>query len=90
MGTGAGKIETTGAAATHANTFVKLRKRVNKTGTFVAGATAEHVVITADGMVVATDPFSAQNNADANAVFELTAAFDGTNAPLMINAATAL
>lgn len=90
VGTGAGKIETTGAAATHANTFIKFRKRVNKTGTFVAAATAEHIVITADGMVVATDPFSAQNNADANAVFELTGAFDGTNAPFLINAASAL
>lgn len=90
VGTGAGKIETTGAAATHANTFVKLRKRVNKTGTFVAAIEPEHVVITTNGMIVATDPFSAQNNADANAVFELTAAFDGTNAPFIINAASAL
>lgn len=90
VGTGAGKVETTGAVATHANTSIKFRKRVNKTGTFVAAATAQHIAITADGMLVATDPFSANNNADANAVFELTAAFDGTNVPFLINAASAI
>lgn len=90
VGSGAGKINISGAAATHANTSIKLRKRVAKTGTFVADATAEHIAITADGMVVPTQPFSASNNQDGNTVFELTATFDGTNLPYVINPASAL
>jgi hypothetical protein len=90
VGAGAGKINLPGIAATHANTSLKLRKRLNKTGTFVADATAEHVAITADGMVVPVQPFQASNNADATTQFELTATFDGTNAPFLINAASAL
>lgn len=90
VGSAAGKINLPGVAATHANTSIKLRKRVNKTGTFVADATAEHVAITADGMVVPVQPFQANNNADGNTQFELTATFDGTNAPFLINAASTL
>ena len=90
VGSGAGKINLPGIAATHANTSLKLRKRVNKTGTFVPDATAEHIAITADGMVVPVQPFQASNNADATTQFELTATFDGTNAPFLINAASAL
>ena len=53
-------------------------------------ATAEHIVITSDGMVVPIQPFQAQNQADGNSQFELTAAFDGTNTPFLINAASAI
>lgn len=90
VGSAAGKINLQGIAATHANTSIKLRKRVNKTGTFVADATAEHIAITADGLVVPMQPFQASNNDDGTSQFELTANFDGTNAPLLINAASAL
>jgi hypothetical protein len=90
VGSDAGKINLQGIAATHANTSMRFRKRINKTGTFVANATAEHIVITSDGMVVPIQPFQAQNQADGNTQFELTAAFDGTNTPFLINAASAL
>jgi hypothetical protein len=90
VGSTNGKINLPGIAATHANTSIKFRKRVNKTGTFVADATAEHIAITSDGMVVPIQPFQAQNNADANTQFELTATFDGTNTPFLINAASAI
>jgi hypothetical protein len=90
VGAGAGKINLPGLAATHANTSIRFRKRVNKTGTFLADATAEHIVITSDGMVVPIQPFQAQTNADGNSQFELTAVFDGTNTPFLINAASAL
>jgi hypothetical protein len=79
-----------GIAATHANTSIRFRKRINKTGTFVPDATAEHIVITSDGMVVPIQPFQAQNQADGNTQFELTGVFDGTNTPFLINAASAL
>ena len=90
VGSTAGKINITGAAATHPNTAIKLRKRIAKTGTFVADATAEHISITSDGIIVPTQPFSANNNQDGTAQFELTSSFDGTNLPLVINAASAL
>ena len=90
VGSAAGKINITGAAATHGNTTISLRKRVTKTGTFVAGATAEHITITADGMVLPTAPFEASRNEDGQTTFELTGTFDGTNLPLVIATAAAL
>jgi len=90
VGSTAGKINITGAAATHANTIVRLRKRIAATGTFVADATTEHISITAAGMVVANQPFQSSGNADGTTQFELTATFDGTNLPLVINPAAAL
>jgi hypothetical protein len=90
VGSGAGKIDLTGAAATHANTFIRLRKRIAKTGTFVANATLEHISVTADGIVMPTNPFSSSGNADGTTTYELTGTFDGTNLPLVINASAAL
>lgn len=92
VATGATRIDLTGAgtAATHANTFVRLRKRISKTGTFVANATLEHIQITADGIVLPVQPFQSSNNADGTTQFELTGTFDGTNLPLVINASSAL
>lgn len=90
VGSGAGKINLTGAAATHLNTLVVLRKRVAKTGTFVANATGEHISITADGIVLPTQPFNSQANQDGTTQFELTGTFDGTNLPLMINASATI
>lgn len=90
VATGAGRIDLTGAAALHANTFVRFRKRIPKTGTFVANATLEHIIITADGIVLPTQPFSSSANQDGTTQFELTGTFDGTNLPLVINASAAL
>jgi hypothetical protein len=90
VGSSAGKIPETGAAATHANTTVRFRKRIAGTGTFVLNATAEHIVITSAGMVVPTSGFDAQRNEDGQSTFELTSTFDGTNLPLVISAASAL
>jgi hypothetical protein len=84
VGSAAEKINITGIAATHANTMISLRKRINKTGTFVAGATAQHVTVTADGIVLPTQPFEASRNEDGTTTFELTGTFDGTNLPLVI------
>jgi hypothetical protein len=83
-------IPITGLEATQANTFVKLRKRVKNTGTFVADATAEHIVINAAGIVEVPNPFDGSNNEDATAQVKLTALFDGTNVPFVINTASAL
>lgn len=90
VGSTGGKIPETGAAALQANTSVRFRKRITGTGTFVANGTAEHIVITAAGIVVPTSGFESQRNEDGQSTFELTGTFDGTNLPLVINAASAL
>lgn len=90
VGTGAGKIPISGLAATQANTKIQFRKRIPSTGTFVANATAEHMNICAAGILVPTTAFSGSNNDDGTASFELSAQFDGTNTPLVINTAVAL
>lgn len=90
VGSTAGKIDLSGAAATHANTSIRFRKRIAKTGTFVANATLEHIVITADGIVLPSQPFQSSQNEDGTTQFELTGTFDGTNLPLVINASSAI
>jgi hypothetical protein len=90
VGTGGSQIPTTGKACTHANTIFKLRKRVPKLAAFVADATAEHVKITCDGVVVPTTIFDGTNNDDGSTSFEITGAHDGTNLPFVVNNASAL
>lgn len=90
VGTGGSQIPTTGKACTHANTVFKLRKRTPKVATFVADATAEHVKITCDGVVVPTSIFDGSNNDDGSSAFEVTGAHDGTNLPFVVNNASAL
>jgi hypothetical protein len=85
-----GGVAPTGLAATHANSFLKLAKRLPKVAGFVADATAEHIRITADGVIVPTSGFSGSGNDDATSTFELTATFDGTNTPFVVNAASVL
>lgn len=79
-----------GKEATQANTYIKLRKRVKNTGSFVADATAEHILINSAGIVEVTTPFDGQAMEDATAQVKLHALFDGTNAPIVINTASAL
>ncbi len=86
----AANIPLIGKEATQANTFIKLRKRVKNTGSFVAAATAEHILINAAGIVEVPQPFDGTNNEDATAQVKLTALFDGTNTPFVINTASAI
>lgn len=90
VGTGAGKIPITGTVCTQANTKIQFRKRIASTGTFVANATAEHMNITAAGILVPTTAFSASNNDDGTSSFELSTQFDGTNTPIVINTGVAI
>jgi hypothetical protein len=90
VGAGASQIPDTGRACLHATTRFRFRRRVNKVAAFVADATAEHMVITTDGTVVPTTTFSGDGNEEATATLEITSMFDGTNAPIVINTASAL
>lgn len=80
----------TGLAGTHANTNIVLRKRAARGATFTADATAEHISITASGILLATDPHNASNNQRAQATFRMDCDFDGTNAPLVFDTAYAI
>lgn len=77
-----------GGAATHANTAIYLRKRAIG-GTFVADATAEHVLLTACGMAVVDTPFDAGGEAGETEL-KLTCYHDGTNIPIIIDTTAAL
>jgi hypothetical protein len=78
-----------GKAATHANSKVYLRKRANA-GTFVTDVTAEHVSFTICGLAVLQDVFDARGNATGEMQVVITGTFDGTNAPIVGNYATAI
>lgn len=80
-----------GLAGTHANTTIYLRKRVT-TGlaSFVADATAEHIKITADGVLHVVEAMSASGNQQGQMRLEMTCRYDGTNAPLVFDVASVI
>jgi len=77
-----------GKAAAHADTLIKLRKRAQG-GTFVADATAEHILLTACGLAYVTEPFADEDN-KAAVKLELCCRYDGTNAPVVFDTTYAL
>lgn len=78
-----------GLAVTHATTAIYFRKRLRHS-TFVADATEEHVLITADGMAVIDDAISASGDAEAESSVIIPLDYDGTNAPLVIDTTAAI
>jgi hypothetical protein len=78
-----------GKTATHANTTIYLRKRAAG-GTFVADGTAEHVKITAAGLAIPEDIFNASGMDRGTTSVRLETLYDGTNAPIIINTASAI
>ncbi|HUX15039.1 MAG TPA: hypothetical protein VMW52_01115 [Phycisphaerae bacterium] len=82
-------IPLTGKAATHANTIIYLRKRAHA-ATFVADETEEHIKLTADGMAIVDNPLDASGNAAATTSLVLETRYDGTNAPLTVDTASAI
>ena len=83
------KVPLSGKAATHANTEIYLRKRAAG-GTFVADATAEHILLTAAGLARVTNPQSTQGNQPAETGIQITTSYDGSNAPIVIDTTSAL
>lgn len=79
-------IPEAGLAATHTNTKIYLRKRAAG-GTFVADETAEHVKFTAAGLAYIEQAFGG-DPLECNLVMPLK--YDGTNAPLTIDTASAI
>ncbi len=81
-------IPLTGLSATHVTTAIYFRKRT-ATG-FVANATAEHIQLTADGLIVPDEAFSSDGQSPGKVTFTMPLKFDGTNAPLVIDTTAAL
>jgi len=79
------QIPREGLVCTHANTFLYLRKR-DDGGTFVADVTAEHIKLTAAGLAVIDEMLSD----DGQTALRIPLIYDGTNAPLTINPASAI
>jgi len=77
-----------GLVGTQANTTIYLRKRA-ATG-YVANGTAEHIKINAAGLVTLDNIFSASGDAEGETSIMMTTQYDGTNAPLVINTASAI
>lgn len=84
----AANIPLVGKTATHATTTLYLRKR-SATG-FVADATAEHISMTADGLIVPDEAFSSDGQAPGRVTFTMPLKYDGTNAPLTIDTTATL
>jgi hypothetical protein len=83
-----GGIGLSGAAATHANTIIYFRKRT-KVG-FVADVTAEHIKISAAGVAQLTDLWNVAGSDPGQLALEVVCDYDGTNAPILINTASAI
>lgn len=82
-------IPITGQPATHANTVCYLRKRAAG-GSYVADITAEHIKMTAAGICVVEDAFDASGAELAECSLAFPLLFDGTNAPLTVDTASAI
>lgn len=79
-----------GIAATHANSLIKLRKRVRNTPSFVADETEEHVTITTGGTLYCEEAFSATADGEGTAAYRLVSDYDGTNSPFVIDTTAAI
>jgi len=80
-----------GLAGTHANTTIYLRKRTTSgLASFVADATAEHIKITAAGILLVNEAMSASGNKQGQAQLQMTCSYDGTNTPLVFDTASAI
>lgn len=78
-----------GLTCTHANTIFYLRKRAIG-GTFVVNGTAEHIKFTAAGLAYVEEVFDATGQGASETNLVLPCSYDGTNAPLVINTASAI
>lgn len=74
-------------AAAHADTVIQLIKRAGA-NSFVDFGTSEHIAITLAGLAVPDNLANASAGNRSTNMIRLPCSFDGTNAPVLINAAT--
>lgn len=84
------KVILEGLVGTHANTKIVLKKRTASQASYVADATAEHIEITLAGVILVTDAHNASGNQKAQSTYQVEAAWDGSNAPLLFDTAYAI
>lgn len=84
-----GGVPRVGMPLSHAATRIFFRKRAANGVGFVADATAEHIQLTVDGVAVVTQ-HTGQGTSRAEVTIQITTKWDGTNAPVTINAASAI
>jgi hypothetical protein len=80
-----GSLPLRGKHGEHTDTSIVLRRRVNGTGSF--STDADSIEITADCIANFEDVWNAQANGRGEATIMLTCLDDGTNAPIVIDAA---
>lgn len=85
-----GGVPLAGLNGTHANTKIQLRKRAIGATPFISDATAEHISITTAGILTIETAFNSQAYKRGEITYKITSRFDGTNAPLVFNTATAI
>lgn len=79
-----------GKSGTQVNTTCYLRKRLQTAAGFVADGTAEHIKINMAGLGFIEDVFQVSGKSPAECTLKFAAKFDGTNAPVVINTASAI
>ena len=85
----AANIPLVGKSVSHANTAIYLRKRAAGS-TFVSDVTAEHIKFTAAGLAYIETPFDASDDGTSTTSLVMPLKYDGTNAPLVIDTASAI
>ena len=85
----ADKIPPIGKPINHANTNIYLRKRSEGGIGFVADVTAEHIKLTAHGTAIVTQ-HRGQGTSRSEIDIQITCGWDGTNAPITIDTASAI
>ena len=83
------QIPLTGLACTHANTKLYLRKRLGDSD-FVGDGVAEHIKMTVAGMATVEDVISQSDGGETETGLHIATNFDGTNAPVAVNTASAI
>lgn len=86
---GAAGVPEVGIPIEHAATKIFFRKRATNGVGFVANGTAEHIKLTANGLAVVTQ-HTGQGTNRAEVTLQITTSWDGTNAPITINTASAI
>lgn len=84
-----GGVPAVGKAIDHANTAIYLRRYAANGIGFIANGTAQHIKITCNGLAVVTQ-HNAQGTTRGEVTLQITGSWDGTNAPLQIDTASAI
>jgi len=86
----AAAIPTAGLACTQANTIMYLRKYAAGGIGFLSDVTAEHIKLQAAGVATIDQAVNAQGSDPNETTIRIDVKYDGSNAPILVNAASAI